>query len=53
MPEQLPFASHIGGGGQHMFAEPDGSQPHCIGSAMHGSWHVLGSVGSMHGGGGV
>ena len=53
MPEQLPFASHGGGGGQQLPAEPDGSQPHCIGSPMQGSWHVLGSVGSMQGGGGV
>ena len=50
---QLPDASHGGGGGQHIIGSADGSQPHCIGSAMQGSWHVFGSVGSMHGGGGV
>jgi hypothetical protein len=27
-------------------------QPHCDGSFTHGSWHVLGSIGSAHGGGG-
>src|SRR3954468_18156275 len=48
----MPPALHSGGsGGGQQFGSPI-AQPQLAGSAMHGSLHVWGSVGSLHGGGG-
>src|SRR4051812_45909653 len=48
----MPAASQSGGigGGQQLGSFI--AQPQLAGSAMHGSLHVLGSIGSLHGGGG-
>ena len=48
----MPAELQSGGSGCGQHIGSVDAHPHVTGSALHGSLHVFGSVGSMHGGGG-